>query len=166
MRPHASLRSRAPFALLVLVLLPLAAAAEPPRRVVVDGLGRLPAFSHATVAGDLVFVSGTLGTEPGGMQVVAGGAGAQTAQALRNIQTILATQGASLADAAKCTVFLLDMQDYAAMNDAWIPFFGGSPPARSTIAAKGLALGALVEIECIAALPRRAQDLTPPARAE
>jgi reactive intermediate/imine deaminase len=157
----AVVRSRAPLA-----GLPLAAAAEPPRRVVVEGLGRLPAFSHATVAGELVFVSGTLGTLPGGFELAAGGAGAQTAQALRNVETILASQGAALADAAKCTVFLRDMQDFAAMNEAWIPFFAGSPPARTTIAAAGLALGALVEVECIAALPRRAPGLTPGARAE
>ena len=141
-------------ALALLALLPLAAAAEPPRRVVVEGLGRLPAFSHATVTGDLIFVSGTLGTLPGGLQLVTGGAREQTAQALRNIETILATQKASLADVAKCTVFLRDMQDFAAMNAAYIPFFRGSPPARSTIAAAGLALDSRVEIECIAARPQ------------
>ena len=62
--------------LALLVLLPLAAAAEPPQRVVVDDLGRLPAFSHATVVGDLIFVSGTLGTQPGGLKLVPGGVGA------------------------------------------------------------------------------------------
>jgi len=141
-------------ALALLALLPLAAAAEPPRRVVVEGLGRLPAFSHATVTGDLIFVSGTMGTLPGGLKLVAGGVREQTAQTLRNIETILATQKASLADVAKCTVFLRDMQDFAAMNAAYIPFFRGSPPARSTIAAAGLALDSRVEIECIAARPQ------------
>jgi reactive intermediate/imine deaminase len=147
-----------------LALLPLAAAAEAPRRVIVPGLGRLPAFSHATVAGELIFVSGTLGTKPGGLDLVAGGAGAETAQALRNIETILAAAEASLADVAKCTVFLRDMQDYGAMNEAYIPFFRGSPPARSTIAAKDLALGARVEIECIAS--RGGPGLTPRIREE
>ena len=89
--------------LALLALLPLAAAAEPPRRVVVESLGRLPAFSHATVTDDLIFVSGTLGTLPGGLSLVAGGVAEQTSQALRNIETILATQKASLADVAKCT---------------------------------------------------------------
>ncbi|HEY8154824.1 MAG TPA: RidA family protein [Myxococcota bacterium] len=148
MSPRNALRSLA-----LLFLLPLAAAAEPPRRVVVDGLGRLPAFSHATVAGDLIFVSGTLGTQPGGLKLVPGGVGPETAQALRNIEKILASQGAALADVAKCTVFLHDMQDFAAMNEAYIPLFAGSPPARSTIAVEGLALDARVEIECIAARP-------------
>ena len=140
--------------LALLFLLPLAGAAEPPRRVVVDGLGRLPAFSHATVVGDLIFVSGTVGTRPGGLELVPGGVGAETAQALQNIEKILASQGASLADVAKCTVFLHDMHDFAAMNEAYIPFFQGSPPARSTVAVEGLALDARVEIECIAARPK------------
>ena len=112
-----------------------------------------PSFSHATASGNLIFVSGTLGTEPGGLKLVAGGVKEQTAQALRNIEKILSTQKASLADVAKCTVFLRDMEDFAAMNEAYIPFFKGSPPARSTIAAAGLAFDARVEIECIAALP-------------
>jgi reactive intermediate/imine deaminase len=149
MCPRIAFRSLA-----LLFLLPLAAAAEPPRRVVVDGLGRLPAFSHATVVGDLIFVSGTVGTRPGGLELVPGGVGAETAQALRNIEKILASQGAALADIAKCTVFLRDMQDFPAMNEAYIPFFQGSPPARSTIAVEGLALEARVEIECIAARPK------------
>lgn len=139
--------------LVSLVLLPLAAAAEPPRRVDVEGLTRLPAFSHATVIGDLIFVSGTLGTEPGGSNLVKGGVGAETAQALRNVEKILAAQKASLADVARCTVYLRDMEDFAAMNEAYIPFFKGSPPARTTIAVVGLALEARVEIECIAARP-------------
>jgi reactive intermediate/imine deaminase len=161
MRMHRSIR---PFRALALIgslalfvspgLLPLAATAEPPRRVDVEGLGRLPAFSHATVSGDLIFVSGTLGTEAGGTQLIAGGVKAQTAQALRNIEKILATQKATLADVARCTVFLRDMQDFEAMNEAYVPFFKGSPPARSTIAAAGLALDARVEIECIAARPQ------------
>ncbi len=152
MRTQRKVRSLTAFSLLA--LLPLAAAAGPPERVVVEGLGRLPAFSHATVSDDLIFVSGTLGTRPGGLELVAGGVAAQTAQALRNIEAILATQKASLADVAKCSVFLRDMQDFAAMNAAYIPFFKGSPPARSTIAVAGLALDSRVEIECIAARPK------------
>ena len=153
MRPLRRFAPLCTLALLVsLALLPFAAGAEPPRRIDVEGLTRLPAFSHATVAGDLIFVSGTLGTEPGGSKLVAGGVGAQTAQALRNIEKILATQKASLADVARCTVYLRDMEDFGAMNEIYIPFFKGSPPARTTIAAAGLALDARVEIECIAAL--------------
>jgi 2-iminobutanoate/2-iminopropanoate deaminase len=134
-------------------LVPLSAAAGPPRRVDVEGLSRLPAFSHATVAEDLIFVSGTLGTEPGGSKLAAGGVGAQTAQALRNVEKILASQKASLADVARCTVYLRDMEDFDAMNQAYVPFFKGSPPARTTVAVAGLALDARVEIDCIAVQP-------------
>ncbi len=130
---------------------------SPARRVVLEEVGRLPAFSHATVTRDLIFVSGMLGTNPGSTEIVEGGARAQTAQALRNIASILRSEGAGPRDIAKCTVFLADMADYAAMNEAYIPFFEGSPPARSTIAAAGLALGAALEIECIAQRPRDAR---------
>lgn len=141
----------------LLCALACAAAPQPagPRRVVVDGVGRLPAFSHAVVAGDLIFVSGMLGTRPGSTELVPGGVGPQTAQALRNVETILAAEGATLRDVAKCTVYLADMADYAAMNEAYIPFFAGGPPARATVAAGGLAFGAALELDCIAEHPAR-----------
>ncbi len=127
--------------------------ADAPERINVEELGRLPAFSHAVATGDLLFVSGTLGTKPGGLELVSGGAGPETRQALRNIERILAARGAALGDVVKCTVFLADMGDYEAMNAAYLPFFGSAPPARSTLGAAGLALGAAVEIECIASRP-------------
>jgi enamine deaminase RidA (YjgF/YER057c/UK114 family) len=83
------------------------ACVRPPRgveRVVVPDLGRLPTFSHAAIAGDLVFVSGTLGTGGAGVEVVPGGVAAETKQAIRNVETILAASGATLADVAKCNV--------------------------------------------------------------
>jgi 2-iminobutanoate/2-iminopropanoate deaminase len=127
--------------------------------VSVEGVGRLPAFSHATVAGDLIFVSGMLGTKPGSTELVQGGVGPQTRQALLNVEAILAAEDATLRDVAKCTVYLADMADYAAMNEAYVPFFEGSPPARATIAAGGLALGAALEIDCIAQRPAaRSED--------
>ncbi|MCB0162299.1 MAG: RidA family protein, partial [Caldilineaceae bacterium] len=64
------------------------------RKVTVDGLARLPAFCHATVAGDFIYVSGTLGTQPGTRDLVPGGVGPQTTQTLHNIETILAACGA------------------------------------------------------------------------
>ncbi|HEU5087782.1 MAG TPA: RidA family protein, partial [Roseiflexaceae bacterium] len=67
------------------------------RRVTVAGLAKLPAFCHAVIAGDFVYVSGTLGTKPGSMELVGGGAGPQTAQAMRHIETILQACDASLA---------------------------------------------------------------------
>lgn len=130
-------------------------AAAEPERFNVEGLGRLPAFSHGAVAGDLIFASGTLGTRPGGTRLVPGGIEAQTAQALANLEAILGARGADRRHVAKCTVFLADMADYAGMNRAWIAFFGDTPPARSTIAAAGLAVGAAIEVECLAERPAR-----------
>lgn len=120
-------------------------------RINVDELGRLPAFSHATVAsGQLVFVAGTLGTRAGEREVVAGGVAAETKQALENIGRILTAARTSASETLKCTVYLTDMTKFAEMNEAWIPFFGGRPPSRATIGVAALALGASVEIECIA----------------
>jgi 2-iminobutanoate/2-iminopropanoate deaminase len=122
------------------------------RRIVVEGVGRLPQFSHAVVAGDLVFVSGTLGTLPGGFELASGGAGAETRQTLVNLDTILVAAGSSLRDVVKASVFLTDLADFAAMNEAWSERFKAEPPARITVGGVQLALGARVEIECIAAL--------------
>jgi len=121
----------------------------------VEGLGRLPAFSHATVAGDFIFVSGTLGTLPGSFRLAEGGMGPQTAQTLENIKAILAAAGATLADVAKVNVYITDMGLFGEMNEAYLAFFPGDPPARITVGCSGLALGALVEIDCIARAPRR-----------
>jgi len=123
------------------------------RKVNVDGLGRLPAFSHAAIAGNLIFVSGTLGTKPGVFELVEGGTGEETRQTMRNIRTILEGVGAALADIAKVNVFLTDMSKFAEMNRAYLEFFPANPPARITVGCSALALGATVEIDCIAIAP-------------
>ncbi|MGI8709539.1 MAG: alpha/beta fold hydrolase [Acidimicrobiales bacterium] len=128
-------------------------------RIVVDGLGRLPQFSHAAVAGGLVFVSGTLGTSEG-FHLVEGGAGPQTTQTMANIETILGTAGATWDDVVKLSVYLADMADGPAMNAAYEAFFpGGEPPARITVGGADLALGARVEIDAVARLPHRDQEV-------
>ncbi len=119
-------------------------------RLNVEGLGRLAAFSHATTVGHLVFISGTLGTQPGTVDLVPGGVGPQTTQTLSNIKQILDAAGSSVAQLAKCTIYLVDMADFDAMNRAWLEVVGESPPARATLGVKELALGAAVEIECVA----------------
>lgn len=139
--------------LLTLSICVPAPADDLPPRINLEGVGRLPAFSHATIGGDLIFVSGMLGTEPGTIDIVPGGIGPQTTRALENAEQILRQIGADRRYIVKCTVFLATMDDYSAMNEAYIAFFGDSPPARSTVAVKGLALGAVTEIECIAQLP-------------
>lgn len=123
------------------------------KRIIVEGVGRLPVFSHAATAGDLIFVSGTLGTETGGIQLVPGGIGPETKQALENIRSILKGAGASLADVVKASVYVTDMDDFGAMNQAYAEFFPSEPPARITLQVAGLALGACVEIECVALRP-------------
>lgn len=126
----------------------------PRRRMVnVPGVGRLPAFSHATVAGDLIFVSGTLGTKPGSFELVEGGAGPQTSQTLANIRTILGGCGADLSDIVKMHVYITDMGAFAAMNEAYLAAFPNDPPARITVGCSALALGAVVEIDCVAVNP-------------
>lgn len=126
------------------------------QRIVVDGLGRLPVFSHAVVAGGLVFVSGTLGTVGKSFELAPGGAGPETTQTLENIRRILADTGCGLRDVVKVSVYLAEMDDFRAMNDAYAPFFPDSPPARITVGGVQLALNARVEIECVAALPHGA----------
>jgi 2-iminobutanoate/2-iminopropanoate deaminase len=123
------------------------------RTIDAPGLGRLPAFSHATVAGDFVYVSGTLGTREDSFELVEGGMAEQTAQTLRNIGKILEASGASFEHVVKMNVFVTDMTQFAEMNRAYMEFFPGKPPARITVGCAGLALGALVEIDCVAYAP-------------
>jgi reactive intermediate/imine deaminase len=112
------------------------------------GLG-LP-FSSAVRVGNLLFLSGQIGTKPGTRGPVEGGTAAEVRQALENIKATLENAGSSMDRVVKCTVFLADMADFAAMNQVYVTFFPKDPPARSTVAVSGLALGARVEIECIA----------------
>lgn len=122
----------------------------PARKINVDGLGRLPTFCHASVAGDFIYVSGTLGTAPGSMGLVEGGTGPETTQTLRNIEQILAACGATLDHLVKVNVFLADMATFGEMNDAYSAVMGEAPPARITVGRAALALGAAVEIDAVA----------------
>ena len=119
-------------------------------KVVVDGLAKLPAFCHAVVAEGVIYVSGTLGTKPNSLELVEGGTGPQTTQTLRNIEKILAACGATFKDVVKMNVFLTDMSTFAEMNQAYMEVMGTNPPARITVGSAELALGAAVEIDCIA----------------
>ena len=123
------------------------------QKVNVPGLARLPAFCHATIAGDQVFVAGALGAAPDTDELVPGGVGPQTEQTLHNIQTVLEACGCTLADIAKVNVYLTDMEQFAEMNRAYIAVMGDDPPARITVGCTGLALGAMVEMDCIAFKP-------------
>ncbi len=118
-----------------------------------EGVARLPVFSSAIRAGGFIFLSGAIGTLPGTMDLAEGGAGAETRQTMENVETVLDAAGATLDDVVKCTVFLADMADYQAVNQVYQEFFPNRPPARSAVAGSGLALGARVEIECLALAP-------------
>jgi 2-iminobutanoate/2-iminopropanoate deaminase len=110
-------------------------------------------FSPAVRVGHMVYLSGQLGTLPGTRQLVDTGIAAQTRQALQNINAVLTAAGSSLSRVVKCTVFLADIRDYASMNEVYATFFAKDPPARSTVAGSGLALGARIEIDCLATTP-------------
>lgn len=106
-------------------------------------------FSAAVRVGDTLYMSGMLGMKDG--KVVEGGTGPETAQLLVSMKARLAEHGLTTADVVKCTVFLADIADFAEMNEEYMKVFAPPRPARSALAAAGLALNANVEIECIAA---------------
>lgn len=107
-------------------------------------------YSQGIRSGGLVFAAGQVGLEPGSGELVDGGVAEQTDRALRNLTAILDAAGASLDQVVKTTVFLADMDDFAAMNEVYARQFSAPFPARSTVAVKTLPKGALVEIEAIA----------------
>jgi len=123
------------------------------QKVTVDGLAKLPAFCHAVIAGDFIYVSGTLGALPNSMTLIEGGTGPETTQTMRNIEIILQACGATLADVVKVNVFLADMSTFGEMNTAYLAVMGEDPPARITVGRAELALGAAVEIDCVAYKP-------------
>ena len=97
----------------------------------------------------LVFTSGQIGLDPASGELVPGGVKEQTERVLANLGAVLAGAGLSLGDVVKTTVYLADMQDFAAMNEVYGRHFGDSLPARTTIAAAGLPRGARVEIDAV-----------------
>ncbi len=117
--------------------------------------GAIGPYSQAVVAGGFVYASGQVALDPATGQFVEGGVREQTAQVLRNLSKVLEAAGSSLARVVKTTVFLADMDDFAAMNEVYAEFFRHEPPARSTVQAARLPRGALVEIEAIAVVKKR-----------
>lgn len=108
-------------------------------------------FSEAVRVGNTLYLSGQIGVRPGTTTLVPGGLVAEARQTLRNVQAVLEAHGHSLRDVAKCSVMLADMKDWEAFNAVYTDFFSPPYPARSALGANGLALGARVEVECIAA---------------
>jgi reactive intermediate/imine deaminase len=108
-------------------------------------------FSPAVKAGGQVYVSGQIGTLPGTTSLVPGGMVEEAKQTIENIKSILVANGYSLRDVVKCTVMLADMNEWAAFNEVYMKAFTPPYPARSAVGANGLARGAKVELDCIAA---------------
>ena len=120
-----------------------------PRFFPMPGQPGLP-FSEAVRVGNMLYLSGQLGTDSTG-RLVPGGIRAETRQALMNIESALERQGFTLDQVVKCTVMLADISEWGAMNEVYLTFFRSHRPARSAFGANGLALGARLELECMAA---------------
>jgi 2-iminobutanoate/2-iminopropanoate deaminase len=110
-------------------------------------------YSQATRANGFLFTAGQVGFDPATGELVDGGIGEQTERVLANLDAILRAAGLELFSVVKTTVFLVDMADFARMNEVYAQAFGDHRPARSTVAVAALPRGARVEIEAIAVLP-------------
>ena len=108
-------------------------------------------YSQAIKANGFVFTSGQIAIDPATQQVVTGDIGAQTERVLRNLSEVLEAAGSGLGRVVRCTVFLKNMNDFAAMNQVYGKYFSSAPPARSTVEVARLPKDVLVEIDVIAA---------------
>jgi len=107
-------------------------------------------FSEVVKVGDMYYLSGQIGYSNETEKVVEGGIGPETKQTMENIKSVLEKNGLSMDNVIKCTCMLADIDEWADMNKEYVKFFPNHKPARSAFATNGLALGARVEIECIA----------------
>lgn len=117
-----------------------------------DAPAALGPYNQAIKAGGMVFASGQLGLDPATGDFVEGGVPAQTRRALDNLTAVLKEAGATLADVVNCTVYLKDMNDFAAMNAEYATYFTTNPPSRATVEVARLPKDGLVEIACIAVI--------------
>jgi 2-iminobutanoate/2-iminopropanoate deaminase len=142
--------------LLVVCLGSHPAAAGQPEAIEYLNSGKvLPAnlpFSEAVRVDNVLYLSGQIGVAPGTLKLVPGGLKEEARQTMENIKRTLETHGHSMRDLVKCTVMLADIAEWAAFNEVYKTFFTGRYPARSALGVNGLALGARVEVECIAAV--------------
>jgi 2-iminobutanoate/2-iminopropanoate deaminase len=107
-------------------------------------------YSQAIRANGFIFISGQVAFDPATSQIVGGDAAQQTARVLDNLKAIVEAAGSSLEHAVKATVFLKDMNDFAAMNEVYAHYFSKNPPARSTVEVARLPRDVRVEIDLIA----------------
>jgi 2-iminobutanoate/2-iminopropanoate deaminase len=121
---------------------------QPAEWVPPPGAGHRP-FSELVRVGRMLYLSGQLGTDSTG-KLVSGGIQGETRQALENIKHVLETNGSSMDDVVKCTAFLADIKEWAAMNEVYVGYFPKHLPARSAFATNGLVMGGRIELECMA----------------
>ena len=124
-----------------------------------DGPGadqNLP-FSESVRVKELLFISGQVGTDESGA-LVDGGIEPESRQVMDNIKQIIHRRGLTMNDVVKCTVFLADVSQWGDFNQVYTTYFSRPYPARSALGANGLALGAALEVECIAAYPKRPES--------
>ena len=120
-------------------------------RIQTDGAPQaIGPYSQAVKAGGFVFASGQIPLDPASMQIVDGDVRIQAARVLENLQAVLEAAGSSLEQVVKTTVFLADMNDFAAMNEVYATFFGATRPARSTVEVARLPRDARIEIDVVA----------------
>lgn len=131
------------------------APAQKPEFVTPKGAQSSLPLSEAVRVGNTLYLSGMIGVKPGSMTLVEGGIAAETLQTLQNIQAAVERAGGNMDNVVKCLVMLADMGEWARMNEVYVTFFPTHKPARSAFGTNGLALGARVEIECIAVIERK-----------
>jgi 2-iminobutanoate/2-iminopropanoate deaminase len=107
-------------------------------------------YSQAIDAGDYVFVSGQIPIDPASGALIEGDVGAQTDRVLRNIEAVLRAAGLTLRDVVKTTVYMVDLKEFAAMNERYAAHFPAPAPARATVQVAALPKGARIEIEAVA----------------
>jgi len=137
---------------LVLLAAPLAAQAPEVKYITPVGAAATLPFSTAVRVGNMLYLSGQIGTDSTNTLVV-GGIENETRQVLTNIKRVLEANGSGMDRVVKCLVMLADIAEWGKMNTVYVTFFPKNKPARSAMGASGLALNSRVEIECMATVP-------------
>ena len=110
-------------------------------------------FSDAVRVGNMLYLSGNIGNVPGELRLVEGGLEAEARQTMENIKAVLEANGTSFDHAVKLTIMMDDISQWSRFNEIYKKYFPNNKPARSAFGADGLALGAALEVECIAYIP-------------
>ena len=114
-------------------------------------------YRHGVIAGSLLFCSGQIPLDPDTGELVGATAAEQATRCLRNLDAVCTAAGASLTDAVRLTIYMVDLSDFAAVNEVYASFYEDEPPARVTVGVAALPKGALVEIDAIVALSPAAE---------